>query len=666
MTNNNLFSKVLLRLATSTLLAASAAVVYPHVTLADAPTWLKQAATAPKPNVPPETVAVILYDEQETTVQSNGQVEEIYRRAYLILRPDGKELGILHVPFDNETKITSIRGWCIPKDGKDYEVKDKDAIETGRTEEFYSDDRMKTIEIPAALPGNVIGYEYHQKARPFFLQDMWRFQTGLPVVLSRFTLNVPNGWEYISKWLHYPEQKPTAQTSTQAVWEVHDVPAMKEEPSMPAWSSVVSRMGVTFHPPSGNTTALGPTSWDQIGVWYSQLSADSIRSTPEIQQKVKDLTANATTWREKTEVLANYVQSQVRYIDIEIGIGGFQPHAAGDIYRHQYGDCKDKATLLSAMLHEAGIPSYLSLAQVYRGVISPEFASAITFNHAILAIPVPADASVKDFTAIVEAPRLGKLLMFDPTSEYTPFGSLPTYEQDNFVLVATPNSGELIHLPLADPSTNRLVRTAKLELHADGTLTGAVDETSYGSMAADERERLLSSSSTDRTKELEEFLGGFMRGFHLTKVSADNVERVGAPLMLHYEFTAERYAKSAGDLLVVRPRVLGEKGVDVAEGNDPRRLPVAFDDTSVQTDDFEIKLPAGYAVDDMPRPTHAETEFGSYVSDFKADAGTIHYTRNYQVKQVLVPLDKVDELKKFNRQIASDERASVVLKKMEQ
>jgi hypothetical protein len=664
MMNNKLYCKRLVPALTSGLLFFAVAIFGAGPAAAvDVPTWLRQAAKESLPPVTPETVAVVLYDEQETTVQNNGEVETTYRRAYMIFRPAGKDLGTFGVHFDNETKITWMKAWCIPKDGKEFEVKEKDAIETGASEEFYSDDRYKVLEIPAALPGNVIGYEYHQKRRPFFLQDEWRFQSNLPTRRSRFSISLPSGWEHVAMWIHFTEQKPVVDTPSQVAWEIENVPAIKPEPLMPDWRAVAGRMGVTFHPLSGTTSALGPTNWDQIGVWLAQLASGPLQPTPDIQQKVKELISNATTWREKVQILSSYVQSHIRYVDIEIGIGGFQPHAAGDTYRHQYGDCKDKATLLSAMLHEVGIPSYLALAQTERGVIVPEFASAITFNHVILAIPFPENASPDGLFAVVNTSKFGKMLIFDPTSEYTPFGYLPYYEQENYILVSTPQGGELVHLPLAEPNTNRFVRTAKLELHPDGSLSGAVDETSYGWMATRTRERLISSTSTDRTKQLESFLGSFLRGFHLTKASADNVDKVGEPLTLHYEFTAERYAKTAGDLLVVRARVLGEKSSDVAEGDDARKLPVEFHDTSLETDDFEIKLPPGYTVDELPRATKTETDFGTYTSQTQVTGNTIHYTRTYQLKQVLVPLDKMEELRKFNRQISGDERASVVLKR---
>jgi hypothetical protein len=658
--NNSSHLNLLPRVISAALFLILAVVIAPTPAHADVPSWLTGVAHDTYPGVPAETKAVILYAEQETTVQPNGDVETLYRRAYLILRPDGKQFGVVGIHFDNETKITWMKAWCLPKEGKAYELKEKDAIEVGDPNSFYSDNRRKVMEIPAAIPGNVIGYEFRQKHRPFFLQDEWWIQDDVPVLRSRFILNLPAGWEFGSKWIHYPEQKPASQTATQIVWAVDHVGAIKEEASMPNVRAVISRMGVTYFPSSGATTALGPTSWEQIGVWFSKLYASQIQPTPEIQQKVKELTANATTWNDKVAVLARYAQSQIRYVDIEIGIGGFQPHTAGDIFKHQYGDCKDKATLLNAMLHEIGVESYLSLAQTERGIVAPEFASAITFNHAILAIRVPEGQDTKDLHSVIDVPKLGKLLIFDPTDPYTPFGYLPTYEQANYILIAAPEGGQLVALPLHPPELNRLVRSAKLQLFPDGSLTGSVEEMRYGAMASNERAMLLGTAGADRSKILENFLSGFLRGFHLTEASTVDLDKVGEPLNVKYGFTAERYAKSAGDLLVVRPRVLGQKSDDVAEG-DPRKFPVEFESASTQTDDFEITLPPGFTVEDVPAPTKAESEFASYTSLVKVDGNKIHYTRTYQIKQVMVPLDKLDELKKFNRQIAADERSSVVL-----
>lgn len=664
--NNKWFSKRKAAQAAAISFAALFAICFASSTTraADVPAWLREAALkvdAPAGLPNGNANAVILYDELENTVKENGEIETTHRRAYLVLRPDGKRFGLLTIPFDSLTKITSIRGWCLPKTGKEYEVKDKDAVEINFDENFYSDLRSKVLEIPAALPGNVIGYEFHQKSRPFILQDEWAFQDEIPVRRSRFTVNLPSGWKFRSYWMHYPEQSPKVETASEMQWEVENIPAMKGEADMPAWRAVASRMGVTYAPPAGSS-ALGPVDWSEIGKWFDALAVNSNQSTPEIQQRVKELTAGATTWLQKAQAIAAYVQSQVRYVAIEVGIGGFQPHNAGDIFKHQYGDCKDKATLLRVMLHEAGIESYLALAQVDRGVVNPEFASAITFNHAILAMRVPDDAPPQTLISLINDPKLGKLLFFDPTSTYTPFGYLPSYLQDNYVLLAANQGGELIHLPLSPSSSNRIVRTAKLQLDPDGSLHGSVDEQRVGANASSERYRLLSVKGADSSKAIESFLATFLGGFHVTQATTSKLDTADATLTIHYEFTAEHYAKPAGDLLIVRPRVIGEKASRITE-EEPRKFPVEFREASLQTDDFEISLPPGYSVDDAPSPVKADTGFATYSSEVQVTPGKIRYVRTYQVTQDTVPADQIAAVRKFNRQVSADENASVVLKK---
>ena len=139
----------------------------------DAPPWLHSVASAPLPKYPDETNAVQLLDEQAVVVKENGETKTLYRRAYKILRPQGRDYGMVVIPYTNETRISNLKAWCIPAQGKDYEVKDKDAVETSYTAgSLFDDARIKVLKIPAAEPGNVVGYEYERKERPYVLQEI--------------------------------------------------------------------------------------------------------------------------------------------------------------------------------------------------------------------------------------------------------------------------------------------------------------------------------------------------------------------------------------------------------------------------------------------------------------------------------------------------------------
>ena len=135
-----------------------------------------------------------------------------------------------------------------------------------------------------------------------------------------------------------------------------------------------------------------------------------------------------------------------------------------------------------------------------------------------------------------------------------------------------------------------------------------------------------------------------------------NFTQVDQPFGFRYTFEAERYAKSAGGLLLVRPRVLGTKSKGILETEKPRQFAVQFDAPVKDEDHFEIALPPGYEVDELPPPVDSDFSFASYHSRTEAKGNTIVYTRTFEIKELSVPVTKVEELKRFYRIIAGDER----------
>ena len=113
----------------------------------------------------------------------------------------------------------------------------------------------------------------------------------------------------------------------------------------------------------------------------------------------------------------------------------------------------------------------------------------------------------------------------------------------------------------------------------------------------------------------------------------------------------------------MRPRVLGIKTSGILETKEPRKFPFEFREPSRDTDSFDITLPAGYVVDELPPPMDVDYSFGSYHSKTEARGQVLHYTRSLEIKELSVPVSKMDELKKFYRMIASDERNTAVLKR---
>jgi len=636
--------------------------------LADsAPEWLRAAAQEKLPDYDKDTNAVILLDETRTTVHDNGEIDTLHRVAIRLLRPEARrEYGGIAVDFDKDTKISYLKAWTIESNGHEIAVGDKDTTERGYLSDIeYIDVKVRALQFPEANPGNVVGYEYVQRERPEIFEDIWGFQSTSPIHRSRFTLQLPPGWEFNTLWGNHAEQQPQSSGANTYAWEITDSPAIEVEPQMPPWTVIEGHMIVKYFTRDPKMRPKTSGSWNDIALWYQGLIEPRRVATPEIKSKVAELTSGLQDPIDKIRALASFAQRQIRYQAVEIGIGGHQPHAAGDTFQHRYGDCKDKATLLNTMLQEIGIQSYNVMISPERGVVRPDF-PLLYFGHSIIAIHLPDNISDAGLYGIVNDPQLGRLLFFDPTDEYLPVGYLPWELQDNDALVVTANGGKLVHIPLFPSAANRLVRTAKLNLNATGDLSGEIHEMEWGGPAAQRREEFLDVQPAKRAEIFDHFLAGFLNNFNLTGATLGNLEQNDESFVLDYKFVSTGYASSAGDLLFVRPRVVGDKSTSYLRlftQQKPRKYPIQFEEATRQDDVFDITLPPGYVVDGLPKPVQAECDYATYKSETSVVNGVMHYKRSFEIKDVTIPTEKLPAIRDFLQQVAADQSTSAVLRR---
>ena len=655
-TKSTSMSSELFRLCALALLLALAPSVF-----AGTPQWLKQAALTSVPEYAEAPDAVVLLDERLTTVSPSGEIRTTFRKAYKILRPGGTPKGKVLVYFDNETQLTFLKAWSITADNSEFEVKEGEAIETAAfSESLYGDTRYKVLQIPGAQPGNIVGYEYQQKQRPFVLQTIWSFQDEIPVRLARFTLELPSTWKYSVYWRNHTPVPPQQTGENRWVWELANIDAVSSEPQMPIWRSVAGLMGVSLAKKDGDQSG-SFSSWEQIAQWYTQLTVGRRDVTPAIREKVHQITGNANSPEEKIRRLASYVQHGIRYVAVEIGIGGYQPHPAEEVLASRYGDCKDKVTLLSSMLKEVGVDSYYVLIDTDRDYLTRDFPSVLEFDHVVLAIRLPADLKLQEVHALVEHPRLGRLLFFDPTDDFTPLGYLPPYLQSNDGLVVADTTGEVLKLPLIPAPANRVLRVANLTLDKNGTLKGSVEEIRSGPSAAEFRRRITAVAKNRRQRIFHDLLSELLDGASLTSASVSDLYESSPSVTLNYEFIAPAYAQRLGSLFAFNSCVLGHKGSNLLEAK-PRKQRVEFSYALMEGDDVTIALPPGYTLEEKQQSAKYDYGFAAYKTETTIAGQVLKYSRNYELRDVRIPVERLEELKQLYRQIADDEGAYTILK----
>jgi len=628
------------------------------------PQWGLDAYKTHTPDYAKDSPAVVLYDEYVETVDAQGRAVEREREAIRILKPQGRRHSC-GVAYDVDEKINYFHVWTIGADEKQYQAQESDFTDEGSTgiPVMLSTYKYREAHPPAVDVGAVVVCESEELLKPYMQEKVWHIQSDIPMVYEALEVDLPAGRSHAEAWHQYEGVKPVEIAPNHWRWEIKDMSALdlRDIPSRPSWAALAARVSVQW----GDAAVEGrDNQWRAIGEWVTKLEAERPEPSPEITAKVQELIAGAPDFYTKLSRITEYIQRNIRYFVVERGIGGLQANHAADIFRNRYGDCKDKTTLLISMLQVAGIRADYVPVDDRRGIVDPADPSLLG-NHMITAIELPADVQDSRLKAVVTGKGGKRYLIFDPTNEHTPVGNLPSYEQGSFGILAAGADSQIIALPVLAPESNGTERKGAFALSADGTLSGSVDTAHSGPEGGELRMLLKYTDEKERHEYWEKRVAGDVPGAVLESFRFVQPEALDQPLEFHYKLTAGQYAHTAGPLLLVRPRVVGS---DVLPNDDkPRTVPIDLQATGHWHDSYDIALPDGYVVYEMPDPVNLDMDFASYHSSVSVPASgngrLLHYERDYKVTKVQLAAEKAPEFRHLEGAILSDEKSTVVLKR---
>jgi hypothetical protein len=378
-----------------------------------------------------------------------------------------------------------------------------------------------------------------------------------------------------------------------------------------------------------------------------------------LAEKARQLTANARSEIDKVRLIGSFVQS-IRYISISIGVsrgGGMKPHTAAEVFAKSYGDCKDKANLMRAMLKTLNITAYP--VSIYSGdpnYVREEWPSPNQFNHCIIAVKVSDDTQA---ATIVTHPKLGRLLIFDATDDDTPVGDLPEHEQGSWALVVAGESGSLMRMPVMPIESNFLDRQIEATLSADGSLAASIQEKANGRWAADYRSEFRRLSRPDYRKVIETWISTGATAAKINKVEPGDDVSAGR-FNLGIDFEAPAYGQLMQDrLLVFKPAIVARRDW-LALTAASRKTPVVLT-SNAYSETVRLKLPAGFDVDEMPDALKLDTSFGSYTTSYEVKDGQLLFTRKLVQRAATIPIEQYGSVRSFFEKIRAAEQSPVVL-----
>jgi len=508
-----------------------------------------------------------------------------------------------------------------------YNIQDMPADVT-RAAPIYSDIHEKHVAVKGLGTGDELEYllRYHT-LKPEVPGQFW-FEFSFPknVIVKNEELEIRVPREKYVK-VSSPELKPEITETGSArifTWrtsnlKVEDDSEQGKRTELPKPTVQVT----TFH------------SWEEVGRWYSQLQAPQAAVTPEIRAKAEEVTKGLTTDDAKLRALYNYVATQFHYISLSFGIGRYQPHTAEEVLGNQYGDCKDKHTLLQALLKAAGYDAYPALINSTRK-LDPEVPSPAQFDHVITAVA-----------------RGENLQWLDTTTEVAPFGQLmPMLRDKQALLTPAGKPASLVMTPADPPFPTDDVLAVDAKLSADGTLTGHFQNTSRGDLELIYRLafRKVPQAQWKNLVQRISYSSGF--GGEVSAVTASTPEDTAQPFHFAYDYTRKEYSDWK-DRLITPP--MPPFGIEARPENDKKPTePVILGAPGEVVHRARVELPSGYAPK-LPKNLDLTTDFADYHSTYALKDGVLTAERRLVLKKYKTPLAEWDSYRNFGKSVADDE-----------
>jgi hypothetical protein len=634
--------------------------------------WLERAATTPVRVATAGADWVVLLDEARLEVARDGMITTRTRYVIRILTADGRKQAVARVPYlQGSDKITSFRAWLRRADGTVLEVNRREMLDVAAFTsglELYGENRMQVLAAPVghAATGDVFAYESVVQERSVFAQRIWQFQSLAPVERSTCTITVPAGWTVDHRIFNHPPIE-VVRAANSFSWTLEQLPAPEMEPFSPPPSAIYPWLAVDLRPPANERSRIrqmGGMDWSELAQHFSPAYETAAKPTPAMQARADALVKSAESDWEKAAFLARFVQ-QVNYISINLNAGragGFFPRSAADVFRLNYGDCKDKTTLLRAMLRTQGIESFPLI--VFSGDaehVREEWPSPLQFNHCILAIRVEPDSPVP---AMIEHPTLGRLVIFDPTDSVTPFGLIQVDQLAALSLILAGPQGGLVRLPVTEAAPGRLVRTVHARLDASGTMVGLIEEHFSGLAANPVRAEFRDTAPSAYHQTIERWLGRSMPSPRALRVAPVEDTREGT-YRLEVDFQTIGYGRPMRDvLLVFKPMLVARRQHPVLRTAERRHPLLLAQHSFVET--TTIELPDGFRVDELPSPVDLQHDWGRYRAEVRLEGHSLRVERQLELRRQRLPADQAATVKAFFDAVVRAEQSPVVLERQKQ
>ncbi|HSM85595.1 MAG TPA: DUF3857 domain-containing protein, partial [Candidatus Limnocylindrales bacterium] len=595
----------------------------------------------------PSQQAAIIEDVRTTVrFEDDGASQETMRQQVKIQSEAGlKEYGIITFGFIAGSQFSIDTVEVHKKDGTIVKAGPANTQEVtpeiSRVAPMYSDIRQKQVTVPGLAIGDEVIFQYTTRRAALVPNQFW-FQYSFAktaIVLSESVeVNVPTARKL--KMHCQPGYKPViSENGDRTIYQWHGSNDKIQDPEKLQREKQKAVLGGNAPPPSLELSTF--ESWAEIGAWYYGLEHDRATPSPQVKSKALELTKGLDTPEARVKALYQFVSSNFRYISLDFGIGRYQPHAADEVLANGYGDCKDKHTLLAALLQAVGIQAFPALISTNRQ-LEPEVPSPAQFDHLITAVP------------------LGKELTFlDTTAEVAPFGMLLSpLRHKKALVVRGQTAADFVETPADPPFLAEEVFELNGKINDAGTLEAEVSYFLHGDTEVLFKNAFLQAPPA-KYKDIVQFIsytGGF--GGDVSNVKVDGLNAGDTGLRITYHYHRPDYFDFHDDPPRHSLPLAGSHLQKWGDDEDTVRLYTAPGEITYKC---KVELPAGVTVQ-APLPIKLNRDYAQYESSYSAEKNVLTGERRIKIVSPEVSGNHRQDYEALRRAVEADEGQEAVLR----
>ena len=584
--------------------------------------------------------------ETKVVFQSDGSYTREQKTRVRIQSDAGvQEYGVLRPPYQTSLERIDVLDVRVTKPNGSVIISPLDSIQDAPSQipgaAEFANLHEKHVPVKGLEPGDVLEYSVRwQVETPLAAGQFWfghSFLKSAIVLDEQLEISVPSDREVTFKSQNVQPTIREEKGRRMYAWKTsnHENRNIEKEREAQSYDAIRGQM-------RGPDVLISSfRTWEEVGRWYESLQKEKVQPSPDVKAKAEELTKGLRDDDSKLHAIYNYVSLRYHYVGIALGVGRYQPHAATEILANQYGDCKDKHTLLAALLSAVGIRAYPALISS-RVTVDPDVPMPAQFDHVISVVP-----------------QGNSLTWMDTTPEVTPMGYLLTNLRGKPALVIMPDKVAFQTTPANSPLDSKYTSTTTAKLGVDGTLQAHVEATYRGNDSEFNYRYLFRRIPEPQWKNFAQknFYGARLGGT-ITSVGVSPPEKTEGPFTVTYEYTLRDF--SGGDshrfAVPLSPLTLPE----VKDADLNRTTPLWLGDVGEALYESRIELPKGWSAA-QPMPLDLKESFAEFHGDTEVSGNVLVTKRRLLLKVNAITPEQLKGYKQFQKAISDNHALYIFL-----